>query len=364
MVKERKIDYFLLSTVFILIIFGLAVLTSASFPVSQEKFGEGFYYLKRQLIFGFLPGSLLCFLAFKIKLNFLKKWAPLFLLINIILLGLVFIPKMGLTFGGATRWLNLRFFSIQPSEFLKLSFILYLGSWLSVRKGKEGREINKTFFAFLIILGIISVFLIFQPDVSTLIIIIATSLLMYFLAETPLWHLILICVFLGLIGIFIILTAEYRLNRILVFLNPNFDPLGLGYQLKQSLISVGAGRLFGTGLGFSRQKFGFLPATISDSIFSVLAEETGFVGSLFLIFFYLIFFLRGFKIGKESKDVFSQVVAFGITFWITFQAFFNIGAMIGILPLTGIPLPFISSGGSAIVSELIAVGILLNISQA
>lgn len=360
---KKKIDYFLLLTVFIISVFGLAILTSASFPASQEKFGESFYYLKRQIFFGILPGFFIGFLCFKLPLKFFKKRAPIFLLINIAILALVFIPGLGIKIGGAVRWLNLKFISFQPSEFLKITFILYLGSWLSARKEKKSKELSKTLFAFLIILGLISIFLILQPDVSTLIILIITALVMYFLAETPAWHTILVCLILGGLILFLIMSAEYRLNRILIFLNPNLDPLGRGYQLKQSLIGVGAGRVFGRGFGFSQQKFGFLPATISDSIFSVLAEETGFIGSIILTFFYLIFFLRGFKIGRETQDAFSRIVALGITWWLTFQAFFNIGAMIGIFPLTGIPLPFISSGGSAIIAELTAIGILLNISK-
>lgn len=364
MVKnEKHFDYFLLITVFIISVFGLVILATASIPISQERFGESFYYLKRQIFLGLLPGIFFGFLAYKVKIAFFKKWALFFLLLNILLLSLVFLPFIGIKAGGASRWLNLRFFWLQPAEFLKLSFILYLASWLESRQKREGRNFRQTFIAFLLIITLISFLLISQPDVSTLIIIILTSILLYFLAPTPLWHTFLILVVLIVGGIILTFSAEYRLNRILVFLNPEFDPLGRGYQLRQSLISVGSGKLFGVGIGLSHQKFGLLPAAISDSIFPILAEETGFIGTLFLIFFYLIFFWRGFKIGRETEDLFSKLVAFGITFWITFQSLFNIASMIGILPLTGIPLPFISHGGSALVSALIALGILLNISK-
>jgi len=359
--KKTKIDYFLLLIVIFISIFGLIILASASAFLAQERTGDSFYYLKRQLLFGFLPGIFLGFLVSRFKIEFLKKWSPTIFLINILFLGLVFVPGLGLKIGGATRWLNFRIFSFQPSEFLKLSFILYLGSWLE-SKG-ERKKAGMGPLPFLIILSIVGIFLVLQPDASTLLIVVLTGILMYFLSETPLWHSILIIFIFSLGSLLLVFGAQYRMNRILVFLNPNLDPLGLGYHLKQSLISVGSGRIFGAGLGFSEQKAGYLPGAISDSIFSVLAEETGFIGSFFLILFYLIFLWRGFKIGVESRDLFSRIVAFGITFWITFQAFFNIGAMIGVLPFTGIPLPFFSYGGSAIISELMGIGILFAISK-
>jgi len=360
-IKKGRVDYFLILIVFFLSVFGLIILASASAFFAQKKVGDSFYYVKRQIFFGFLPGILLAFLVSKLKIKSLKKWSLVIFLTNILLLGLVFVPGLGLKVGGATRWLNLRIFSFQPSEFLKLSFILYLGSWLESRYGKRKSEMGP--LPFLIILFLVGIFLALQPDASTLLIIALTGILMYFLAETPLWHTILIVLFLLFGGLILIFVAPYRMNRILVFLNPNIDPLGLSYHLQQSLISVGSGRVFGTGLGFSEQKLGYLPAVVSDSIFSVLAAETGFIGCLFLVFFYLIFFWRGFKIGIESEDFFSRLVAVGITFWITFQAFFNIGAMIGILPFTGIPLPFISYGGSAVIAQLIGIGILCAISK-
>jgi len=217
--------------------------------------------------------------------------------------------------------------------------------------------------AFLMVVGLISLLLIYQPDISTLGIIFLVSALMYFLANTPLWHSILI-ILIGAGGIFsLIKLAPYRANRLLVFLNPETDPMGIGYQIKQILIAVGSGGISGLGLGMSHLRLGFIPQSISDSIFAILAEEAGFIGSCFLILLFLIFLWRGFKIGKLCQNKFSQLAAIGITSWITVQAFMNIGSMIGTLPLTGIPLPFISYGGSALVSELIGVGILLNISK-
>jgi cell division protein FtsW len=366
----RHPDYVLLGVVVILMVLGILILASVSASLSQEKFGTTYYFLNHQLLFGFLPGIFLAFLAFKIRLDFLKKWAPILLLINLILLAMVFLPKIGAGAGGATRWLSLGPVSFQPSEFLKLTFILYLAAWLTGRAPQQsagGRQAEKafsqTFIAFLTVIGLISLLLIFQPDISTLGMIVLVAVLMYFLAATPLWHSILI-ILIGAGGLLsLIKLAPYRAARLLVFLKPETDPMGIGYQLKQALITIGSGGMFGLGLGMSSQRLSFLPQSISDSIFAIMAEETGFIGSFILISLFLIFLWRGFKVAKETENKFSQLLAVGISSWIVIQAFINLGSMTGLLPLTGIPLPFISYGGSALVTELAGAGILLNISK-
>lgn len=362
-------DYILLTIVSILMILGLVILASVSAPFSQEKFGNTYYFLRHQILLGLIPGLFLAFLAFLINLVFLKKWAPILILINFFLLIMVFLPVVGTKIGGASRWISFGSFYFQPSELLKLTFILYLASWLSSRiekstKTKEKEGFGQTFFAFLLIIGVISALLILQPNISTLGIIVFIAVLMYFSIKTPLWHSILMFIF-GAGGLYVLIKlAPYRINRLLIFLNPETDPMGIGYQVKQALISVGSGGIGGVGLGMSAQKLGFLflPHSISDSVFAVFAEETGFIGGAFLISLFLIFLWRGFKIARESKNLFFQLTATGITCWITIQSFVNIGAMIGIMPLTGIPLPFISYGGSALIIELAAIGLLLNIS--
>jgi len=355
-------DYVLFGVVVILVVLGILILASVSASLSQEKFGTTYYFLNHQLLFGLIPGLILAFLAFRIRLDFLKKWAPILLLINLILLVMVFLPKIGAGAGGAIRWLSIGPISFQPAEFLKLTFILYLAAWLTSRTKKE-KTFSQTFIAFLIVMGLISLLLIFQPDISTLVLIVLVAVLMYFLAATPLWHSILI-ILIGAGGLFsLIKLAPYRTARLLVFFQPGTDPMGIGYQIKQALIAIGSGGIFGLGLGMAGQRLGFLPQSISDSIFAIMAEETGFIGSLILISLFLIFLWRGFKIGKKGGDKFSQLAAIGISSWIVIQAFINVGSMTGLLPLTGIPLPFISYGGSALVTELIGVGILLNISK-
>lgn len=389
-----KPDYILIIVTVILIILGIIILANVSAPLSLERFGTTYYFLNHQLLFGLLPGLILAFLAFRIRLDFLKKWVPLLLLINLILLAMVYLPGLGVEFRGAARWINLGPISFQPSEFLKLTFILYLAAWLAspVRNQKFSNGTNRidsekpsrkqlrwghsqtrylpeaggwwggcNLLTFLIVIGIISLLLIFQPDISTLGIIILVAGLMYFLAKTPLWQSFLIIFIIATFLFSLIKLVPYRAARFLVFFDPAVDPMGIGYQIKQALIAVGSGGISGLGLGISQMKFGFLPQSIADSIFAIFAEETGFIGSTLLIFLFLVFFWRGFRIGKLSQDKFSQLTAWGVTAWICLQSFINIGAMIEVLPLTGIPLPFISYGGSALVAELVGVGILLNI---
>lgn len=378
--KSRQIDYILLAVSGILVILGVLTLASVSPFFSLQRFHNPYYFLFHQVGLGLMPGVLLGFLAFRFELGILKKLAPWLLFFNLIAMGLVFLPEIGTTFRGASRWLSLGKVSLQPAEFLKLTFILYLAVWLDSRfekkkmsrrgpsdlrqsSSKKNQYFQETLLAFLIVLGVISLFLIFQPDISTLSIILFIAGLLYFAADTPFWQTISVLAAVGFGIAILIKLAPYRLARLLVFLRPETDPMGIGYQIKQALIGIGSGGIFGLGLGMSQQKFGFLPFPMSDSVFAIFAEETGFLGGFLLICLFLLFAWQGLKIAKRARDKFCQLSALGITSWITLQAFINIGAMLGILPLAGVPLPFIAYGGSALVAELVGVGILLNISK-
>jgi len=367
--KKHHFDYILLGVSFILIVLGILVLANVSANFSQEKFGRTTYYLFHQAIYGLGIGVALAFFVFMIGIKPIKRMALPLILVNLVFMGLVFIPKLGIIAGGAPRWMNLGFVSFQPSEFLKLTFIIYLAAWLASRTKKslsKGQKANPNFtlLPFLSVVGFISLFLVMQSDISTLGVIVIAAILMYFSTSTPIWHTIFIILIGGGGLLALIRTSPYRMRRISVFLNPETDPMGIGYQINQALIAVGSGGLFGLGLGMSNQKFGFIPQTMSDSIFAIFAEEMGFAGSFVLIALFIVFLWRGFKIAKNAQDNFSKIFAIGFSSWICVQAFVNIGAMIGILPLTGIPLPFMSYGGSHFIVELIGLGILLNISKA
>ena len=364
MTKKHTPDFILLTICCILVFVGVLILASVSSSFSLQRTGTSFYFLNHQLLVGLLPGLLFGAIAFVLPLSFFKKWSFVFLLFTIILLALVFIPGIGGGPESAHRWIYVGSFSFQPSELLKLTFILYMASWLATHVSLPKKEsFKQTLVPFAVIMTIVSAFLILQPDISTLGVIAATSLTMYFLSGTPLWHTIALIGF-GFASLAaLIITKPYRWHRLEVFLDPSFDPLGKGYQLKQALIGIGSGGLFGTGLGLSFQKFGVLPEPISDSIFAVFAEEVGFVGSVFLLLLFIVFVWRVFVIARRVPDRFASLAASGIGVWIFLQAGIHIGAMLGLVPLTGIPLPFISYGGSALFSELLAMGILLNISK-
>lgn len=355
--------------------FSILFLACLSAPTSLQKFGNTNQYLFHQLLFGYLPALILGYAAYKISLGFLKKWAVLLVLLNLGFLFLVFLPKIGSNANGASRWINLGFTSFQPSEFLKITAILYLSAWISSKLSESNvsdwKSITKKGYhnviyilvPFIVFLGLIFVALFFQKDASTLGIVTLTLLVLYFSARTPLWHTLLVLISGGVILFFLIRFEPYRLNRLLIFLHPNTDPLGIGLQLRQSLISLGSGGIFGKGLGMSVEKFGALPQAMSDCIFAIFGEELGIIGCIALIAAFLLFFWLGLKIAKNSTDRFSKLVATGIVVWIALQAFINMASVSGIFPLAGIPLPFFSYGGSHLVVEMIGVGLLLNISK-
>ncbi len=364
MSKRRVLpDYSIIVIVTFLAVLGLLVSVKIFADVSQKQFNNSTYYLFHQLFYGFLPGIIMGFIFYKAPLNFIKKWSWLFVLISLFLMGLVFIPGLGISSNGASRWISFGRFTFQPSEILKLTFLIYLSALLAKNtSNKKEKKWQLTLFPFLVILGLLILLLYFQSDLSTLGVIALSAMIMYFCSETPLWHTLLIS-FLGAVSFLIlIVTSPYRMERISVLLGWVRDPLGIGYQTNQTLIAIGSGGILGLGLELSPLS-NFIPHLMSDSIFAEISRDLGLIGGMLIISLYLALLWRGFKIANNVNDKFSQLLSIGLISWICFQAFVNIGAMIKIFPLTGIPLPFISYGGSHIVAELAAVGLLLNISK-
>ncbi len=360
-IKEHAPDFYLMIIVGIILMFGLIMLSSASVVVSYVKFGDVYYYLKHQ-IFALLLGVVAFWFVLKIDYHVWRKYAFWFLLVSIILLLLVFIPGLSATYGKARSWINIFGFSLQPSEFVKLSFLLYLAAWLE-KRGQEVKEAGRGFGPFFIVLAIIAFLMIMQPDLGTLSIIAATSLIVYYVGGGRLSHVLLI-ILLGIVGLYVMIHLRpYQMNRFKCLVNPEFSKEDVCYQVNQSLIAVGSGGLWGRGLGESRQKYLYLPEVSGDSIFAIIGEEVGFIFSSFLVICFLFLFWRGYLIAKYAPDEFGRILAIGIVSWLVMQAIINIGGMINIMPMTGVPLPFISYGGSAILSALAAVGILVNISK-
>lgn len=345
-----------------ILIFGLIMLYSASGFVGFQRFGDNAFYIKRQIL-AMAIGLLVGYLCYRLDYHLWKKWSFIILFICFTLLIAVLIPALGVESNGSQRWINLGFFVLQPSEIVKLSIILYMSAWISGR----GRDVVSTFYGgfvpFIILLFSLAILMLLQPDLGTLMVISSIAVILYFLGGASWKHLSL----LGLIGsvgaLGAIFFAEYRMKRMLAFLNSSLDPQGAGYHIKQAIIAVGSGGLFGLGLGKSRQKFMYLPEVTSDSLFAIISEELGFFFSVSLVILYIYFFWISFKISKAAPDDFGKLVALGIGSWICIQAFVNIGAMIGVLPLTGITLPLMSYGRSSLIVTMASIGILLNISK-
>lgn len=352
----------LMISVFALVVFGLIMIFSAGIALSYRIYGEPYYYFTHQLFYGILPGLIIWAVIQHVDYH---KWEnlafPLFLA-TIILLILVFIPGIGQAHKGASRWIYMGPLNFQPTEIAKLTIVLYLAAWLSKRKDKV-KDFMEGFIPFCAVLMLMAVLIVKQPDIGTLGIIVITSITVFFLASGKLAHLVLLLIA-GAVALFgIIKVAPYRAARLLVFLNPDADPQGIGYQINQALITIGSGGFWGIGLGHGRQKFLYLPEPIGDSIYAIIGEELGFIGSVALLVLFFIVGYQGFKIAQKAPDMFGRLVAGGITGWIVFQALINITAITGLIPLTGVPLPFVSYGSSALVVSLVGIGILLNISK-
>lgn len=362
MVKPKQLDKPLLGILFTLLIFGLVMIASAGIAYSRARFGDPYFFFKHQLFFGVLPGLGILYIIQGIDYNFWKKISfPLFIL-SIIFLILVFVPGIGSRVYGASRWIQLGSFSFQPSEMLKLAIVLYLSAWLENRE-KNIQEFIEGLVPFCLIVGSVSFLLINQPDMGTLGVVILIAMSIYFVSGANLSHLAIMGIG-GLAALGILVKLEsYRMDRLLVFLHPELDPRGIGYQINQALLAIGSGGILGVGLGHSLQKFNYLPEPVGDSIFAIIGEELGLVGTIFLVLLFLALAFRGLRIAKKAPDRFSKLVSVGIVSWIIFQAFINISAISGLIPLTGIPLPFISYGGTSMIFLMTAVGILLNISK-
>ncbi|NTW27615.1 MAG: putative lipid II flippase FtsW [Candidatus Moranbacteria bacterium] len=356
-------DKTLLSVVFTLLVFGLVMIASAGVIYSQTRFADAYYFFKHQLFFGVFPGIFVLYFLSRIDYHFWKKLAVPIFFASVVFLILVFVPGVGSRVYGASRWIQLGPFSFQPSEMAKLAIIIYLAAWLEGRGVQRIKDVFEGLLPFLGIMGLIGFLIMKQPDTGTFGVIVLTSFSIFFVAGARIQHL----AGMGLLGaclLWLLVKLEpYRFDRILTFLDPGADPQGIGYQINQALLAVGSGGLFGVGLGHSRQKFNYLPEPVGDSIFAIIGEEVGLLGATILIILFVMLAIRGIKIAKNAPDMFGRLMATGICMWIILQAFINISANIALVPLTGIPLPFISYGGTSLVFLMAAIGILLNISK-
>lgn len=357
-------DLTLLALFGALLLFGLIMLTSASGPTGYERFGDSFYFVKHQIFFGLIPGVFGLYVMSRIPYGTWRKHAWELLLATIGLLVLVFIPGIGAEFGSSRSWISIGgLFSLQPAEMVKLMFLFYLAAWLEQRGERGVKDVHAGLIPFVSVLGAIMFLMILQPDVGTMSIVVAMSLVVYFVAGAPVVHLVgLLTGGLAMLAA-LIAAAPYRAARFTTFLFPELDPQGVGYHINQALLAIGSGGLFGLGYGHSRQKFQYLPEVSGDSIFAVIAEEMGFFVSVLLLVLFLLFLWRSLRIAHAAPDPFGKYVTIGIASWIAIQAFVNIGSMVGIMPMTGVTLPFVSYGGTSLAVSMAAVGVMLNVSR-
>lgn len=360
--KIGKINRPFLFWTIVLIISGFFIFSSASLGILARNQAEFSSVAFNQLFYGLFFGSIACLFLTRIDYHIWEKYSFVFFVGSILLTLLVFVPSIGIEHGGAKRWIDLGFVSLQPAEFLKIAFIMYYAAWLSKFKNKTSTIAGGLvpFLIFSIILGIL---LLAQPDTDTLAVTIFAGLSMYIISGAK-WRHILTVVISGILVLTILyFTRPYIKQRIEVLLNPTTNNQTSAYQLNQSLIAVGSGQIWGRGFGQSIQKFHYLPEPIGDSVFAVAAEEFGFVGAITIVGLFVMFSMEGLKIASKAEDDFGRLMSTGIVILIISQAFINISGMIGVLPLTGIPLPFISHGGTALFITLVEVGIVMNISR-
>tara|TARA_Y100000310_G_scaffold249760_1_gene255854 strand:- start:6037 stop:7164 length:1128 start_codon:yes stop_codon:yes gene_type:complete len=358
--RRRKSDLIIVFCTLFLVIAGLVMLASASSNLGKIRFDDTYHYLKHQLMFGVSFGLIGFFLASKIYYRFYEKIAVILILVGLGLLLLVYTP-FGLQTGGAERWIQLGPISFQPAEFMNIAMIVYLAAWL--RKKERTKKAIKGLVPFLIVVGLTTYLLLKQPSTSSAAILLAVSLIIYFASGTKFSH-VLAIILIGAIAFgSVIYLSPYRWERVQSFLNPEANQLSSGYHINQTLIAIGSGGLWGVGYGQSTTKIKYLPEPIGDSIFAVIAEEMGFVGTGVLMGIFLLLILRTFQVAARARDKFGHLLLVGFGSLIAIQAFVNIAAVSGVIPLTGAPLPFISYGGTALVSFMTIAGIINNVSK-
>ncbi len=359
---KREVDTTLLLISLSLTCIGVVMVYSSSAIMAAERFHDGFYFLKRQLAYALVGFALMAFATYFNYHNW-RRVAVAGLFGSIVLLALIFVPGLGVRVGGAVRWLQLPGITLQPAELVKLALVLYLAHSLT-RKKEKVRSLSRGYLPYMIILGLLLGILLKQPDLGSAMIIAGVALSMLIVAGVR-WRYILPTLLMSLpILYLLVMQVDYRRRRILAFLDPWEDPFDSGFQIIQSLVAFGKGGVLGQGLGIGEQKLFYLPEAHTDFIFSVIGEELGLVGVLVVAALFLLLVLCGIRIALQCQDPYGRNLAFGLSLLLGLEAFVNLAVCMGLLPTKGLALPFISYGGTSLVVCLVAIGILLNISNA
>ena len=357
--RRGEPDLVLFVAIFILAGIGFAMSYSASAVYASRVFGDSFYFLKRQIIWGVI-GLLVLFIFQEIDYRNHAKYSRIMIVVSILALIAVLIPGIGSSIKGSSRWINLGIMNIQPAEFVKLAVVIYLVHIYSA-EAKENRVIQ--LLAPMIVISIIFILIMLQPDFGTAMNLLVICAFIIFISGFPMLHIFLISILSVPMFYLMVYQVSYRWDRILAYIDPWKDRYGVGYHVIQSFTAFKKGGLLGIGLGLGTQKLAKLPEPHTDFVFAVIAEEAGLIGTVFIAIIFCFVFWRGMLIAMDAPDDFGRFLAIGLSLMITAQAFVNMGVVTGILPTTGVPLPFISYGGSSLLSNMIAGGILLNISR-
>ncbi len=356
-----QFDRYFLIIVLLISLVGLFAFVSASLGILARSESKFYGVLFNQIVLGFVFGLAGLWATMKIPYTFWRKHAFYIFIGTVVLTACVFVPGLGFAHGGARRWISIGPVSFQPAELLKLGFVIYFSAWLAWMH-KKGGDFKNKIVPFMILLTIVAAVLLRQPDTKSLILITAAACGMLFVSGVS-WKKVAMIIGIGLLAIVILAFARpYVMSRIKTYINPSSDPRGSSYQLQQSLIAIGSGGVFGRGLGQSVQKFNYLPEPQGDSVFAVIGEEFGFVGSTLLVILYVFLAIRGYKIAMGAPDSFAQYLVVGIVTILVGQSFLNIASLVGLFPLTGVPLVFISHGGTSLAIALASAGMVLNVS--
>jgi cell division protein FtsW len=361
--KVGSPDYLIAATVGALVIVGVLAVYSSSFALGILEYGDANYFVLRQVFFAAL-GLAAMFVLMKSDYRHLRVISPLLMLAAIVALVAVLVPGIGMDRNGATRWIAVGgpIPPLQPSEFAKLAIIVYVAAWLAAR-GEGVKVFWLGFFPCVLLVGIVAGLVMLEPDLGTTIVLVLTTMTLVFVAGASLTHLLAFVGVGGVAASMLVLSGGYRADRIFAFVRAEDDPSGRGFQTLQLLIALGSGGIRGLGLGASRQKFFYVPGAHTDGIFAIIGEELGLIGCVVVLLLFALLMVRGFRVVLRARDDFGSLLAVGVISWIGYQTVINIGGITRVVPLTGIPLPFVSYGGSALLAMLAGVGILLSVSR-
>jgi cell division protein FtsW len=358
--RASRPDYAILVTALALVVVGLIFVYSSSFAIALAAFDDVNYFVVRQAMAA-VVGLVAMFALMRIDYRYLRYVSPLLMVGAVLSLAAVLF--VGGDSYGARRWIAVGSLPpVQPSEFAKLALIIYISAWLATR-GRDVRSFALGVVPFVGLVGVVAALVLMEPDTGTAAVLVMTTVALFFIAGASLTHVITLAGIGGVMGLMLILGSGYRSDRIFAFASAEDDPSGLGFQVLQLLIALGSGGIEGLGLGVSRQKFFYIPGAHTDGVFAIIGEETGFIGAMVVIglFAYLVY--RGFRVALNARDDFGCYLAMGVTCWIAFQALINLGGITRSIPLTGIPLPFVSYGGSSLIAVMAGIGVLLSVSR-